>query len=31
MQQNILPEEEQLIVAYLQETVRRGFPDTRKQ
>ena len=30
-QQRILPEDEQLIVAYLQETAHRGFPDTWKQ
>jgi len=30
-QQKILPEEEELIVAYLQETARRGFPDTKKR
>ena len=29
--QKIYPEEEHLIVDYLQETARRGFPDTQKQ
>jgi len=28
---NIFPDEERLIVNYLQETARRGFPDTPKQ
>ena len=28
---NIFPDEERLIVNYLQETARRGFPDTQKQ
>ena len=30
-QQKIYPDEEQLIVDYLQETVWRGFPDTQLQ
>ena len=30
-QQKLYPDEEQLIIDYLQETVCRGFPDTQKQ
>ena len=30
-QQKIFPGEERLIVDYLQETARRGFPDTQKR
>src|SRR5258706_7633855 len=30
-QQKIRPDEEQLLVDYLQETARRGFPDTLKR
>jgi len=29
--QKIFPDEERLIVNYLQETARRGFPDTQKR
>ena len=29
--QKILPDEEKLLVNYLQETARRGFPDTQKR
>ena len=29
--QKIYPDEEQLIVHYLQETARQGFPDTQKR